>query len=216
MKYIEKGEAPDFYLKAIEQLDENALWEDFRNPEKQDVKEHMLNNEQYSLCCYCETKISSDVSQSHIEHLEPKSRDLSRLSFAYDNLAVSCQGTHCNPANEKGRTICGHKKDKNYDELKFLNPTQLTDIHEYFNYNKNTAEIEASTKDEVKANYMIELLNLNGLNNRLAEARLDTLVSLMDIYEEDPDSYENLVYDLLEDHSQEHISFLRFYFDYSA
>ena len=47
-----------------------------------------LHIDQRELCCYCYTRIADDHT-SHIEHIEPQSRD---NRFDWQNLALACEG----------------------------------------------------------------------------------------------------------------------------
>ncbi len=177
MKYIVKITEPDFFRKDTQELREKIrtapkksdVW-DKDYSEKRALKKHILQREQNWLCCYCESKVTLD--DSHVEHLKPKSLDYDNLTFEYSNLAVSCDGK----CHTEGNTpiTCGHKKDDKFDELNFLNPTKASDIREYFIYTEN-GHIGASTKDEQKSKYTLELLQLNTFGNNLPEARLKAL-----------------------------------------
>ncbi len=174
MKYIKKGtDEPAFFTTATQGLTD---WDDYKTGKKK-LRKHILDNEQYNLCCYCEKRISADSNESYVEHIKPKSV-FPDLTFVYSNLLVSCQGNHCNHASDLAtKHICGHKKDNEYDANLFLDPTLITDISEHFKFDRDGV-ISAAEKDKAKENYTISLLNLNGDNNRLAEARKIALTAL--------------------------------------
>lgn len=106
MKYIVKNQEPQFFTdwKASGDKKYNGLI----NPTKSELKRTLLL-EQGCICCYCESKISSN--NSHIEHLKPKDKDkFPELQLNYDNLLCSCQKQlsqgeprHC--GNSKGNDI---------------------------------------------------------------------------------------------------------------
>jgi len=98
--------------------------------------------------------------------------DYDNLTFEYSNLAVSCDGK-CHTDGNKPIT-CGHKKDDQFDELNFLNPTTISNMREYFIYTGN-GHIGSSSQDELKSKYTLELLQLNTFGNNLPEARLKAL-----------------------------------------
>ncbi len=178
MRYIKKSEIPQFFIndtkelkKSIKLLTSNKkklkVWNDnYKN--KRNLKKYLLETEQNYLCGYCEAKITLD--NSHIEHIKPKSLDYDNLTFDYYNLLVSCNGI-CFSETKKPIT-CGHKKDNKFNEEKFLNPTKQVNIRDYFIYTNNFY-IGASSLDEEKSKYTMDLLNLNSFNNNLPQARED-------------------------------------------
>lgn len=174
MRYIKKSIVPDFFTCDTHNLLE---WKDYT--EKKKLKKYILTNEQNYLCCYCESKISisgdKEKDGSHLEHIKPK-RFYSDLTFYYSNLLVSCHGTCHNSEHDKTRYSCGHKKDDDYIENKFLNPTIVKDIRDYFKYEtlpNEKIKIIPTAKDSTKAQYMINLLRLN--DDKLLFARYEAL-----------------------------------------
>jgi len=174
MRYIQKLNIPNFFIEDVKSLQNQILndsnkkvfWKRYR--EKQKLKKHLLKNEQNYLCCYCESKIEiyGDEAKdgSHIEHLKPKSLDYDKLTFDYHNLVVSCQGTCHNEDGDSSRSSCGHKKEDEYNEEKFLNPTRVEDIRDYFRYKtieNEKMKILPTDKAPIKAQYMINILHLN-------------------------------------------------------
>jgi len=162
MRYIQKLNVPNFFTEDTQSL---TNWKNYR--EKKKLKKYILRNEQNHLCCYCESKvtISGDKEKdgSHLEHIKPK-KFYSDLTFYYRNLLVSCHGTCHNSGNDTTRYSCGHKKDDDYIENRFLNPTIVEDIREYFKYEmleNERVKIVPTAKDSTKAQYMINLLHLN-------------------------------------------------------
>lgn len=170
---------------------------------KRDLSEHLLS-EQKELCVYCQqhlviasphTKLS-DIS--HIEHIKPKARGrYPQDTFNQKNIVLSCNGFNCKAIAEPPE-FCGHNKNQLYDELRFLNPVQKKDLEQYFDYTFE-GEIRPSPslskKDRQKANYMIEILDLQ--NPVLVNMRKDAFSDVID-YEEDEiaelldDSYDSL------------------------
>lgn len=166
MKYIQKQPTPPFFIADTASL---SFWREYLAAKKRNLKTFILANEQFGLCCYCEKSITAN--NSHIEHIKPKSLDIANLTFDYPNLLTSCEGNHFNEIGNNTKNTCGHLKGEDFDEIKFLNPTLLHDIPDYFIFDKDEGMISASAKDTVKANYTCSILNLNGKNNKLAEAR---------------------------------------------
>lgn len=217
MRYIQKQPTPDFFeidTKALQEKiiasetkkDKKLVWDkDYK--EKRKLKEYILENEQNYLCCYCEAKVTLD--NSHVEHIKPKDIDEDSLTFEYGNLSVSCDG-EC--FSDK-RLTCGHKKENKFDESKFLNPTKVVNIREYFIYTDN-GHIGASNLDEAKSKYTMELLQLNTFNNYLPEARKIALDKFKDSVRENAlktgREMKEIAKLLLEKENLAFISFLRF------
>lgn len=174
MRYIQKLDTPDFFIEDTQSLTD---WKNYT--EKKRLKEYILKNEQNYLCCYCESKVTilgdNEKDGSHLEHIKPK-KFYNDLTFYYNNLLVSCQGTCHNSENDKTRHSCGHKKDDEYIENNFLNPTTVEDIRDYFQYEtlpNEKIKIVPTAKDSTKAQYMINLLHLN--DDTLLSARYKAL-----------------------------------------
>ncbi|EJF51926.1 TIGR02646 family protein [Saprospira grandis DSM 2844] len=205
MKHIKKTSPPPFFSSTVAGL---TAWRHFSK--KRSTKQHILQEEQNYLCCYCEKRVSLD--NSHLEHIYPKSKYPSQ-TFDYNNLIVSCEGTHCNLDESTSKNICGHKKLNEFNPINFLDPTTTTDIGEYFIYNKE-GEILASTKDSVKADYMINTLNLN--YSGLIESRKNTVRALVNAFRRlslNQGQQEQKLKTILANESQDFISFLRHYFN---
>jgi uncharacterized protein (TIGR02646 family) len=174
MHYVCKGESPDFFEseKVKKSFRDDPAWNNLHC--KTNLRFHLIN-EQNQLCIYCERQI--DKNNTHIEHILAQT-DNPQLRFNYDNLVVSCNGDQCKPIvkdSYKPEDVqsCGHKKDDDLDIDKFLNPIEDIDINDYFSYDKIKCTICCSGKDGIKADYTIDLLNLDNprLNNERANAR---------------------------------------------
>ncbi|KIM10424.1 MAG: hypothetical protein KU38_07590 [Sulfurovum sp. FS08-3] len=178
MRYIQKVQPPQFFIEDTLNLES---WSSYFSHKKHKLKEHLLEHEQNYLCCYCESKISSDTNSSHVEHIRPKGHDkYPHLTFEYHNLAVSCNGTCQNLPNDSTIHNCGHIKSNEYDENLFLNPVELEDIRDYFEYDIDEGKIEASAKNEQKASYMIDTLRLNdGGLTKAREKALENFIEKM-------------------------------------
>ena len=189
MRYIQKKEIPQFFIDDTKELREaikitpnnekKDIW-DYHYKTKRELKRYLLEVEQNWLCGYCEAKLEETFEKEkrenrdfiHIEHIKPKHLDYDNLSFDYYNLLVSCSG-RCFTQNNKPLT-CGHKKGNKFDENLFLNPLKYYDIRDYFIYTPN-GQIGASLKNKEKSKYTMDLLELNGFNNKLLEARVIAL-----------------------------------------
>ncbi|MDQ7047858.1 MAG: retron system putative HNH endonuclease [Sulfurovum sp.] len=164
MRYVQKKSTPSFFERDTRKL---SYWIKYTPSKKRFLKEYILENEQYYLCIYCESKVNMD--SSHIEHIEPKSLDIKSLTFDYANLSVSCNGTCFNVSNGNSRHNCGHIKKNTYDKQRFLHPCEIIDLEEYFKYDFDDFKIYTTEKNSKKSEYMIKLLNLN--SGRLIIAR---------------------------------------------
>lgn len=127
-----------------------------------------LWQEQKGLCIYCEQQLeeklaSTDQDFSHIEHIKPKKLHKD-LTFEQSNLTVSCDGFDTRNKNpETQKDFCGHKKLRKYDENLFLNPLEIQNIEDFFDYDIEGNMFPAknlAVSDLAKAVYTIDLLNL--------------------------------------------------------
>ena len=160
MRYVQKLDTPRFFIRWTKGL---GIWNDCKIS-KEPLRRYILKHEQNNLCIYCESKITSMKSSSHIEHIQPKHLDIPNLTFDYKNIAVSCNGNGENISGDKTNYNCGHRKDKNdtpYNDELFLNPVIEKDIRDYFKYDFDDCLICTSDKDIEKAQYMIDTLHLN-------------------------------------------------------
>lgn len=168
MRYIKKQTAPTFFSTDTKSI---HRWDDYLASKKRELKNYMLEQEQNFLCVYCECKISLDnLDSCHVEHIKPKASNMyPELTFDYQNLAVSCNGTIHNPDDDKSRYSCGHKKANEYSEINFLDPTKVVDIRDHFVYDFDDFIIMPSGKSPVKSQYNIDILRLN--SDGLPQAR---------------------------------------------
>jgi uncharacterized protein (TIGR02646 family) len=174
VRHIAKGQSPDAFEaeKASVVLQNDPAWKNLHG--KQALKQQLLE-EQQCLCAYCERGIAEH--NAHIEHIYPQSIYPSRR-FEYTNLIASCNGEACQVELSamdamENTDSCGHRKEDAFDETRFLNPVTLTDIGNYFVYDKTTCAILPSDLDPERSAYMIDLLNLDNprLNNERSNAR---------------------------------------------
>jgi uncharacterized protein (TIGR02646 family) len=214
MRFVKKKKTPQFFINDTSGLIE---WDDYaKTPQlvkkKRKLREYILTKEQYGLCIYCESKISTKVS--HLEHLKPKSIDVANLTFEYTNIVVSCDGTCHNALSDNTRYHCGHRKDRSdsvFVESKFLNPVVLVDISDYFHYDLDDFKIKSSKKDDIKADYMIDtLLHLNDSSLPLArEISLNNFIEKMKKIT-DIDERKKIMKKILNEKHIAFISFLRY------
>ena len=203
MKYVQKTDAPQFF---IDNTNGKTLWVEYP-VSKIPLKDHILKEEQNYLCIYCESKIA-ELNNSHLEHIKPKAQSMyPDLVFEYNNIVVSCNG-NCHTGDDNKHT-CGHLKDNEYDESKFLNPVEVEDIRDYFIYDIDEGKIESSRKDKEKAQYMIDTLHLN--DGALPIARKKALANFIKyIKQYDKSQRKNKIIEFLNRENITFVSFLRF------
>jgi uncharacterized protein (TIGR02646 family) len=160
------------------------MWEDLSKNQKQKVKTHLLESQQY-LCCYCERIIHK--KDSHLEHFYEQHIDKDKpfeeqtgrkASLVYDNMLMSCEGDKDPVSREKLESdsekqyrqmnlTCGHKKEKgqhNDDEIDYklmLNPNNpISDLF-FYDFDGTVQASHYANEHERKAvNYTIHRLNI--------------------------------------------------------
>ena len=202
MRYIQKTPIPQFF---IDNTSEISKWEEYP-VSKKPLKQHILENEQNYLCIYCESKVELD--NCHIEHIKPKARNkFPYLVFDYNNIVVSCNG-NCHTEDEEHHS-CGHIKENEYDDTNFLNPVEIKNIRDYFEYDIDTCKITESSKNKIKAKYMIMTLHLNDGSLPLArEKSLENFIKKMN--QIDKSQRKNRLIEILNMENIAFVSFLRF------
>jgi uncharacterized protein (TIGR02646 family) len=170
MKFIEKQEEPPEFKAWKEMANENwqPSWDNFGdnyNGIKPKTALHIaLLKEQGYICCYCARRI--DKSNSHIEHLQPRS-PYSDLSLEYSNLMASCQGySEDDEVKLSSKLIkfhkhCGHCKGVWYDPTLMVSPLDQ-DCASYFKYT-GAGEI-IPTQEALKVGAAKETIKRLGLN----------------------------------------------------
>lgn len=175
---IIKGNEPDFFTDFKRRYTPSN-WNDYQQIQerqriniKEQLKDHMLLEEQDLFCGYCERPI--DTCTSHIEHIRAKSK-YPHLFQDYNNLMVSCMS----------KVSCGNYKDgkgkiafPDYYE-KFINPV-MKNPKDYFTYDLKTGEVILKGNITIdmmeKGCITIGVLNLN--EKSLVSARKTYLIKL--------------------------------------
>ena len=90
---IDKNNPPDYFngtKKRVARPKESKAWEDkLISGIRAQLRLHILEHEQFSLCGYCEKQIDATGQHSNIDHF--KTRNLfPQLTLSYNNLVVSC------------------------------------------------------------------------------------------------------------------------------
>lgn len=167
-------------------------WKSFRKYKAMLVD--CLNYEQYGLCAYSEIRPDKVGLGTHIEHIEPKSKNPSR-TFDYRNLILSALSSDDLESRDKDDIFGGHAKLSVYDSSLFvscLNPI----CSQHFVYLLD-GRVEPSKKldqdAQNSAQYTIDLLNLNSpYLVTLRENWLDEIDALIDEHIRNNDSLEHL------------------------
>lgn len=161
---FDKGKAPGplrAWLRDNQPLTERS-WKELPGDVKDALRTRM-HADQHGLCCYCYTRIAPDHI-SHIEHIEPQN-DHNR--FAWDNLALACDGgNHSgNPAH------CDHAKGQT--PLAFIHPYRQP-VARSVRLRQRTGELRVA---EEARHDVEQVLNLNVRHlQRLREAALKTVL----------------------------------------
>lgn len=121
MKHIRKQAEPASLIafKQQENDDWKAEWNTLTTSVKQDIHQSLLE-EQGGLCCYCESRASTQ--NSHIEHLHPRSLPPESLQLEYSNLLASCQREQ----QPREPLHCGSLKGGWYDAAVMVSPLDPT------------------------------------------------------------------------------------------
>ncbi len=173
MIYIDKSNRCTEFDEYVNN-DSLSDWVECKTEIKLKLHQHLWS-EQQGLCIYCQqeipkkkqTEASSEIT-SHIEHIRPRrgvnSNKYAHLQFCYNNLSVSCEGFDCK-SDERKKEFCEHRKNNEYDESKFLNPVECSNIEDYFIYDINGnihPNLSKNQESIDKAEYMIKkVLHLN-------------------------------------------------------
>ena len=158
---LDKAQAKGAPISADEATDR---WDNFNGYKA--LTERLLI-EQYGLCCYTELNLTELARHqnlgSHIEHEQPKSRYPER-TFDYRNLLLCALASDDLGQFAAETRFGGHFKGGLYDPALFISP-QDTECRQYFIYSSTTGEIgpnlARSEEDQGRAQYTIDLLNLN-------------------------------------------------------
>jgi len=154
---VDKNE-PEFFIDAkrrVNRPNESRAWSDENITNIRANLATEILTEQNSLCIYCEKSVEDYPKNCHIDHF--KKRDLfPNETLNYNNLIISC--------NEERR--CAKYKDKHIsreDYNRFINPVieNPEDFLEYTFYGELEPKSNLSESDIVKAEFTIEILNLN-------------------------------------------------------
>lgn len=159
MQYIRKNYPPKEFTewKASENDNWKPNWDNFRDPVKTPVHRSLLE-EQGFICCYCGKLI--EKSNSHIEHLKPRSQ-YPDLALDYQNFLASCQGERQENEYPIVSVHCGHQRKNWYDEQLLVSPLN-PDCASFFNYTLDGQILPSQNPDkESAAKETIEKLELN-------------------------------------------------------
>ena len=143
-------------------LEAEKRWRRYRRYDRKEMTRLLLLEEQWWLCAYTELALYDFRYGCHIEHIEPKSQNPA-CTFDYQNVVVSALDSDSLARFSKADRFGGHFKGNDYDPDMFISPL-MSDSHRYFEY-LSSGRVEPaqnlSVEDRSRANYTINLLNLN-------------------------------------------------------
>ncbi len=118
--------------------------------------------EQYGLCAYSEIRPDRASIATHIEHVEPKSKNPAR-TFDYTNLVLSALSNADLKTLNATDVFGGHAKLGQYDSVQFISCLQpgYANHFAYLSNGKVEPAINLNAIDAAKVQYTINLLNLN-------------------------------------------------------
>ncbi len=96
------------------------------------------------------------------------------------------------------KEFCEHRKGDEYDEEKFLNPVELPDIEDYFEYDIEGKIFPNSKRNDIdmkKAEYMVKILELN--NETLTDMRREQYETVIEDQLDDFGDFLNPDYEIL-------------------
>jgi len=178
VKHIVKGVEPDNF--TVWKDGANRTYSNLRNPLKNDLKDALLLEQGY-ICCYCESKITSN--DSHIEHLDPQCNNNGN-GLDFTNLLCSCQKQLS--AGEPRH--CGNSKA---NETIIIHPLQIN-CESRFTYNGNGTIEATDTASQKTLEYLkLDIDKLNDLRNKAIEPFLIDPITLEELSEDDVKIFAN-------------------------
>ena len=165
MKNIKKQEKDDYQLNKTNRnppanaTEAKSRWKNYRYKKTLGAN---LKKEQYSLCAYSEIRPDLMGLNTHIEHIQPKSKYPCR-TFDYSNLVLSALSSEDLKSLARQDVFGGHSKLSEYDPVSFISCLKF-DCFRYFSYLSTgfiCAHNKLSNTDKIKAEKTITLLNLN-------------------------------------------------------
>lgn len=147
MRQIIKSEPAEF--SDFIRRERPTEWNDIA-PIRENIRAHMLENEQNDQCAYTEIRIEKGKSYSHIDHFRKQSI-FPALKFSYSNLFTAHLAEDFG-AKHKDDVV---RSSSDYDNL--LSPL-APDLSDHFTFDVATGEIETST---IQGKYTTDIFNLN-------------------------------------------------------
>lgn len=109
-------------------------------------------------CSFCTRVIADYQTEMTVEHIETKSSTPHKI-FLWSNLLCACR-------------TCNIKRSTNlYNQEKYLDPTKVDNIIEFFKFNVDgsiEANDELSQEDKIRVDYMIDLYKLQRSELKMA------------------------------------------------
>lgn len=182
MVQIIKNE-PKFFIDAKTKVKlpfVSSAWYEIGTDEKgfkTNLRECILLEEQNMLCAYCEKEIEADGDNSNTDHFKTRSL-FPRNTLDYNNLLVSCKSKfHCESIKDNFGLTC-------VDYEKIINPVfENPDI--FFDYGIDgdiLVKDGLSNRDKGKAEFTIEVFELNNLSLKKDRANIGASLSFYHDY----------------------------------
>lgn len=174
-------------------LNYRELWKRFGRTSSKDEKNRLrekLKYEQQGLCAYTEMDLDLPPYGYHIEHIRPRSL-YPEDTFNYSNLVLSTLNNEALREIESTDYFGGHFKGSIFCEKLFV--SCIDDVSDRFFFYRRFGEIEPhpslNKEDRERAEYTIELLNLNSIVLRsMRRVWLDELDRCMEMCDPNQDS----------------------------
>jgi uncharacterized protein (TIGR02646 family) len=177
LKHIKKNQSPQDFLewKNLANKDWQPTWNNFQKPEKTSVHNSLIQEQGY-ICCYCERRITREIS--HIEHLKPRNK-YPNLALDYTNLIASCQGENATPPLIP--VHCGHKKSEWYKESLMVSPlgSNCVDFFRYTDDGQILPTTDSDKKVAAKETIIRLALNINKLR-KMREQAIEGILEIID------------------------------------
>lgn len=133
--------------KAYNHYKDNKNRFKYNTPETKKLFKEM----NYERCSFCTKHLTEFDDEMTVEHIKTKKRYPQKI-YEWENLLCSCN-------------VCNNKRSTNiYDDSRYLDPTKIIDIENYFKYNLDGEIVPNNILNQTefdKADYMIKLYKLN-------------------------------------------------------
>lgn len=154
MRRIDKGQAPQIFSSFVKSNSPRE-WSELPAEIRSECRRHILEEEQHGLSAYTERPLGFGQENLHIDHY--RKRDLFRkLTFSWGNLLVDEHNPNYGADYKDGRN--GVHTSADYDKL--VDPV-TDDAASFFEYLFDGTIVARDDADKERADYTIDVLNLN-------------------------------------------------------